>query len=112
MLESFPRSRSHARYRCQQRATPRQLYMVFQAYADAAAHVGNRAVAVSISRQTAREMRADGIASDLIDRARRRAIVELDGTPLTLIAGRERSGRHYFRNRPRSQSEKRARRRR
>ena len=68
MVDSYPRCRTHARRRCQQRGTTRSMWATFQSYADVAVHVGRGATALSLSRQTASEMRADGIASDVIDR--------------------------------------------
>jgi hypothetical protein len=112
MGDPFPHPKSHARHRCQRRGTTRSVWNTLHAYADVATHVGHGATSHSISRAAAREMKADGIASDEIDRARRRAVVEIDGTPMTLIAGRQSTGQHYFHNRPRGQSDKRIRRRR
>jgi hypothetical protein len=112
MEDPFPHPKSHARHRCQRRGTTRNVWTTLHAYADVMTHVGQGATAHSISRVAACEMKADGIASDEIARVCRRAVVEIDGSPMTVIAGRQRHGRHYFRNRPRRLADKRAHRRR
>ncbi len=112
MADPFPHPCSHARQRCQLRGTTRSLWENLQAYSYESAHVGEGAIALSVSREAALEMKADGLSSDEIDRVRRRAIVEINGSPMTVISGRQRRGRHYFSNRPRSLADKRARRRR
>ena len=87
----------HARRRCAQRGTNAHLLAAVRDWADVEVPVGNGAVAVSLSRSAAAEMRAEGIRSDLIERALRRALVEGEGSIVTLIAGRERRGRRYRR---------------
>ena len=99
MVESFPRAQTHPRSRCQQRATTRRVWINHSDYADVVVPVGQGAIALSVSRKAAREMKADGFGSDEIDRVCRRALVEIDGRPMTVISGRRRRSRHYFRNR-------------
>lgn len=94
---SSPRLSAHMRRRCAQRGTNRILLVTVHDWADIEIPVGSGAVALSLSRDTAREMRAEGIPADLVDRALRRAIVQSDGRDLTVITGRERRGRHYRR---------------
>ena len=99
MTDTFPRAHTHPRSRCQQRATTRRVWDNHSNYADISVPVGHGAIALSVSRDAAREMKADGFGSDEIDRVCRRALVEIDGQPMTVIAGRRRRSRHYFRNR-------------
>ena len=109
MCDPFIRRSGHARARLQQRGTSRRLYIVQQDYADTIAHIGRGTIASSVSRSAACEMRADGVRSDEISRARRRAHVEIDGVLLTIIVGRQQKGQRYFRNRPRRLSDRRRR---
>lgn len=88
---------AHARRRCAQRGTSARLLSAVQEWADTEVPVGRGAISLSLSAEAAREMRAEGMPSDLIERAQRRAIVQSDGCALTVIAGRERRGRHYLR---------------
>jgi len=112
MADTFPHPRSHARQRCQRRGTTRSVWEKLQAYSYESVHVGEGAIAISVSREAALEMKADGLTSDEIERVCKRAIVEIDGSPMTVISGRQRRGQHYFHNRPRRLADKRARRRR
>jgi hypothetical protein len=112
MADQFPQCGTHPRTNCQRRGWKQLAWHSFNNYADCIAHVGRGAVALSVSREAALEMKADGFSSGDIERARRRAIVEIDGAPMTVISGRQHRGRHYFRNRPRSLADKRSRRRR
>jgi hypothetical protein len=56
--------------------------------------VGRGATALSLSREAALEMRAEGVTSDVVERAFRR----IRRTGLTVITGCERRGRHYRRH--------------
>jgi len=112
MADQFPHCGTHPHDQCQRRGWQQLTWRNVHRYADCVAHVGQGAVALSVSRQAALEMKADGVPPHEIERVRRRAIVEIDGSPMTVISGRQRRGRHYFRNRPRGLADKRARRRR
>lgn len=85
----------HARRRCAQRGTSGQVFATCDEWADREVPVGRGATALSLSRDAAREMRAEGVPSDIVDRALRRTIVQASGRAVTVIVGRERRGRHY-----------------
>jgi hypothetical protein len=88
---------AHMRRRCSQRGTNARLLGAVQDWADVEIPVGRCAIALSVSAEAALEMRAEGMPSDLVERALRRAIVQSDGHAVTVIAGRERRSRHYRR---------------
>lgn len=88
---------AHGRTRCRQRGTNHRLLEVVRDWADLEVPVGGGARALSVSDAAAAEMRAEGCPSDLVERAKRRTLVQHAGLVVTVIAGRERRGRHYRR---------------
>jgi hypothetical protein len=88
---------AHARRRCAQRGTNSLLLNAVHDWADIEVAVGNGATSLSLSQDAADAMRSAGLSSDIIDRARRRAVVQIEGRTLTVIAGRDRRGLHYRR---------------
>ncbi len=88
---------AHARRRCAQRGTNARLLDAVHEWADIEVAVGKGATSLSLSRDAADAMRAAGLPSDLIDRALRRALVQIEGRTLTIIAGRDRRGLRYRR---------------
>ena len=86
---------AHARNRCRQRGTSVRMLTTVYDWADLEVPVGGGFTALSISAQTATEMRAEGCPIELLERARRRALVQRGGNVITVVAGRERRGRHY-----------------
>lgn len=102
---SFTSIFAHARRRCAQRGTNSRLLDAVHDWADIEVAVGNGATSLSLSQDAAAAMRSAGLPSDLIDRARRRAVVQVEGRTLTVIAGRDRRGLRYrHRIRPGSDS--------
>jgi len=85
---------AHMRRRCAQRGTNSRLLKAME-WADVEVPVGRGAIALSLSREAALEMRAEGVPAGIVERALRRVVVQADGRAVTLIAGRERRGRHY-----------------
>jgi hypothetical protein len=85
------------RRRCAQRGTNSRLLLAMHDWADVEIPVGRGATALSLSREVALEMRAEGVSADVVERALRRIVVEADGHAVTVIAGHERRGLHYRR---------------
>jgi hypothetical protein len=88
---------AHCRTRCRQRGTSHRTLTVILAWADVEVPVGSGATAFSVSADAAREMLGDGIAPQLIDRVRNRAVVAAEAAILTLIVGRSSRSRYYRR---------------
>jgi hypothetical protein len=90
---------AHGRTRCRQRGTSDALLSIVHDWFDTEVPVGGGSVAVSVSARAAAEMRAEGISAGLVDMARRRALVLSGGRTVTVIAGRQRRGQRYWRQR-------------
>jgi hypothetical protein len=88
---------AHGRARCRQRGTSNQTLAALLEWADVEIPVGAGATALSMSSQAEDEMHVEGLAPQLIDRARRRALVEADGKIITVIVGRRAGSRRYRR---------------
>jgi hypothetical protein len=94
---------AHGRARCRQRGTTHRTLMAVLTWADVDVPVGSGASALSVSADAAKEMLGEGIAPQLIDRARNRMVVTAEAVVLTLIVGRgPRSCRYRRRMRSRS----------
>jgi hypothetical protein len=88
---------AHMRRRCAQRGTNGRLLLTLSDWADVEISVGRGATALSLSREAALEMRAEGISAGDVERALRRVVVQAGGQAVTVITGYERRGRHYRR---------------
>ena len=86
---------AHGRTRCRQRGTSFRTLAALLDWADVEVAVGSGATAFSLSAGVEEEMRAEGLAPQLIAQARRRAAVGVDGQVITVIVGRSARSRRY-----------------
>ena len=101
-MESFERlacrMNRHVRERCQQRGVRKHdLDLLFEE-GDRDAPVGDGRVSITLTRKAAAALRAEGIASAVLDRTRRRAIIiDQNGNAITIVVPSHRRGRCYRR---------------
>jgi hypothetical protein len=88
----------HIEKRCQQRGVRKIDLQTLYAVADQLAPVGAGRWAMTVSREAAAELRAEGYNAGGIDRLSRRAlIVDASDAPITILIPHRRRGRHYRR---------------
>jgi hypothetical protein len=87
------------RRRCAQRGTNGRLLLTLSDWADVEISVGRGATALSLSREAALEMRAEGISAGDVERALRRVVVQAGGQAVTVITGYEGVDARFVQNR-------------
>ena len=88
----------HIEKRRQQRGVRKVDLQMLYALADQIAPVGGGRLALTVSRNAAAELRADGFGAADLDRLSRRAlIVDATDAPVTILIPHRRRGRHYRR---------------
>lgn len=87
----------HARSRLQQRGVSTRIADLFVSYADVQLHAGEGAVSVSMSRDTATMLLAEGVDPDAIRRVRKLAAVLGRQGLVTVLRPVGRKGRRYRR---------------
>jgi hypothetical protein len=93
------RTLRHLRRRCQQRGVRKHDLNILRDWADRVVSVGGGRVAITLTRRAATVLLAQGYASGLIERARKRALVlNADGEMITVVIPAGRRGRHYRRD--------------